>query len=619
MKRLKFLKLLTVIGVSACVITTPLMLAGCDDAENAKIKFVFDYADSTKTDLYVSVESGEENSVVPPALEEVNGFAGIWEKVSEENNTITYVSKYGTGEESNPYLVSTVEQMKRVFTEFSTESTTKFYRVVETDEVETTEAEATIKVVSYDTVDIRSTRADVAEAWTGTTYTASNTIYFKLLNDIDFSGLRSNEDISGGIMSINIDGNGKSLLGVDGANFATTAGTMFDRIVDSKISDLTINSRNNLATIADVATGNVLLENITTTATSRIYLDDAANDRNTGAFVNYVLGDAQTNVVFRGCVNNVDIYSLAWYNGIFVGGYAKSPCKVSFENCVNNGDFTSFGHAGVFFGNNATNIATDDLTIVNCSNNGVISASASSHILCPVTGGTGFDATRCASLDQTVVGTITVGENTLLERETLYSVSAGDTDETEHNIYVTANGEEVIDLDKYEYIITLSDNVSYKSGGTKTGSFRLELNFAYNTENGDSVSGKVMTFNDIFYEMYTKSAMVWETGELDGKDVTANATGGDLYFDYTKVVLDKTFVNYIHNTLHTTGYEGLYVIDDSSAIIKDKLYTAGHGGNSSAVMYCTLTVKDKETGEIREIVSVNLNSYNMEADKAVSE
>lgn len=257
-----------------------------------------------------------------------------------------------------------------------------------------------------------------------TNYTDANPHYFKLIADIDLTGITaSGKNFVGGI-----DGNNHTLLNLNGDLFAENEGSMFSKAKDCTIKDLNIKLGNTLATLVDQAWG-VTLENITVSN-----MDGALNtyvgygDNNESPFVCHVMDGVNT---FENCINNANIVSAADYMGVFVGGYAWDDTTVVFKNCENNGNIRTAGSVGILFGNGSHRAPS--ITVENFKNTGVITAYKESHVLISHQKGKfsedfaqydHLSTTEIKSLDTNCIATIN-GENMVVMPKGSTSMPAG--------------------------------------------------------------------------------------------------------------------------------------------------------------------------------------------------
>ena len=172
----------------------------------------------------------------------------------------------------------------------------------------------------------------------------------------------------------------------------------------------------------DTDNDDVVLSNITTDGSF-----ETTSDNNAAALVNRVVGAGSGDeaLIIKDCTNYCDIYSTADSSaGIFLGkvadddGYSAVP--LTFENCVNYGTLIhSNGYAAMLIANACTftHESTDDITVTNCVNYGTIIAySGSANLLC---GGSysGYDASTyvCDGVSNGIGGTQVAGSDAIGE------------------------------------------------------------------------------------------------------------------------------------------------------------------------------------------------------------
>ena len=586
-----------------------------------------------------------------PSLEDKNGFAGEWE-ASVKDGLVILTPTWGDGTEKSPYKVSTVEQFLTMVKDCSKEGETTYYDASGT--LVGTEAEAKVvggkKVVNYPTLKRVSTYSGTA--WGSLIAETTNTLYFELINDIDCSTLDLSANNGGDHISLSLDGNGFAVKNLNGNCFLSNSSSIFNTLIDSSIKNIEFNSDEELTTVAYIARGGLLMEDVKTTANQEVkFLAPEDADRNRGVFVKFILASSyngETKATFRRCVNEVDFYSVASYNGVFVGGYLKSPAKVEFDSCVNYGNLSSAGMIGVLIGNgSATNIITytnleynfldlkNAIVVRNCVNAGVIKAAEGSHFF-----STNNMATQenkeaseefLALLDNDLAGVVShTQESAIIENQEQFSIANDG-----RNIVISENEGFSFDFDKNNYELIMSRSYSNRQevkGNQNSIKMQLLFNLSdedfasYTYADGSQTDIESVVLNDIFYDFYSLSELkrVLGVDEIDlgsdnfGKYLLNGIENEDVASGIYKYIPDEVIeTTYRHSKGEGLGYEyitfkygGMYVLDDTNG----GLYSPGRFAPVPHIPYLDengdyntkydvginfeLKVTDKETGEI---------------------
>jgi len=173
---------------------------------------------------------------------------------------------------------------------------------------------------------------------------------------------------------------------LDGQNYYLSLGGegygVFATVKNAKIENLTLNIKpgSNDCTLACVARGVVDFNGLT-------FNGSMETSSNSGLVTKWFMAEE---AVISNCTNNVNMTGTAPYYGAFVGLIYNTLQKITFNNCVNNGNLDG-GTAWVFVGNGAQNIQKE-LNVINCKNNGRLVGSVVG--LFNVDGGTIIEATR---------------------------------------------------------------------------------------------------------------------------------------------------------------------------------------------------------------------------------
>lgn len=392
------------LGALALSATAVFGLTGCENKEKEtpttpKYTITFDHDNNSATaNQVVEVEMGttELDTSLIPTAPEMNGFAGIWNSFTLNDQNITVTAKYGNGTPANPFMVATAEQFKKILVEYSAYQST-IYADANSSTVET-EAEAFEKYVNYKTLTAVYKRNSTSSKWTFDRYNVHSKVYFKMVEDIDLTATDlATINLAGGYFAGEIDGDGHALT-VDGSLFVKTEGAMFDTVVDSTFKNLDIKLGSRLATIAGVATGSeTLFQSINLYNATSVPTYITADDNNESAFVNFVLNN--NIITFRNCVNYANFASSADYGGIFLGGYARGVNTLTFDNCVNYGIIKSAGSVGMLIGNGTGTNPANVVVTNTCRNLGVIESKKTSHILVSYQTGTGIISQNVATYD----------------------------------------------------------------------------------------------------------------------------------------------------------------------------------------------------------------------------
>ena len=197
----------------------------------------------------------------------------------------------------------------------------------------------------------------------------SEPYYFTLIDDIDlsneeFPSIQFGEYVTEAFQGV-LDGGGHSLMSKQ------NRGIIFDSIDDVTIRDLTwmVNGNSSIAFMTAVNRmaphdkGTVVFENVNVEQAEDGVVVTAGN--NDGPYVNFAF-DGE--LKFINCVNNAD-FNFTTYGALYVGGYAYSDAKVTFERCVNFGKLTG-ANVALFVGNPSGGPA--DCTVIDCANEGIV-------------------------------------------------------------------------------------------------------------------------------------------------------------------------------------------------------------------------------------------------------
>lgn len=482
------------IGALALSATAVFGLTGCDsdkpkDKTPKTYTVTFDHDNNPETDPVDVVEftAGDELLVREPVAPEVDGFAGIWNSYTLENQNLTVTAYYGDGSEINPYMIATAGQFKRLIDDY-TQYVDTTYADGEGATVE--ETNAVVKNVNYKTVSLVYTRATTADAWVLDHYDSTNKVYFKLIKDInmaDITGL-STLNLSGRYFAGGVDGNNYSVTGFDGSLFVNTYGAMLDNIVDTTIKNLNIYLGDNLGSLsAHARGGDNLFENITIHNTGETPTFVSVDDTNESPFLFHAFGD-DTTVTFKNCVNKANMVISADYCGLFLGGYAKNIKTLTFNGCVNEGTIKSSGGVGMLTGN-GTYSPAELVVDAECKNFGSVQTKKESHILVSHATGSGMIASKIDDYD-------TVERLTNYESQVVGSLSALQT-----QYEGTVDGANIVVENKTEgeniatgnYQLILSAYASNKSGANHM-SLLTNIVIKANVEEGQSY-----TFEKAFY------------------------------------------------------------------------------------------------------------------------
>lgn len=244
------------------------------------------------------------------------GELSIWVLHASEI-TVKYTSRFagGKGTESDPYLIATPEQFRRILSGSATE-----------------------------------------------------TRYYKLINDVDLSSVFDEDDyaVYDTTRYIVLDGNGNSLKGVDD-------GMLFKRIENSTLKNLTVDMVGGESAISLYAYYKMHYDHVNVTG-------EASVSGNNGAYA--ILAFA-ADFTFDNCIADVDMSGTS-YNSVFVGyvytysGTQRPVPKFTFNNCENKGSLVC-NYAAMFIGNpNAYDIVCN---VNNCVNSGVIQSTNTDNVL----------------------------------------------------------------------------------------------------------------------------------------------------------------------------------------------------------------------------------------------
>lgn len=212
-----------------------------------------------------------------------------------------------------------------------------------------------------------------------------------LTQDIDLTSLNSQFTSASSSMFINsfkgeIDGNGKTITMNSEAR--NNYSSIF-KSIEGYFHDFTLhfpNIENKEINFANVASGDTIFENITTTGSITI-----TGGTNWSPYVNFFDGD----ITFKNCTNSLNVVNENTYGSLFVGGYCRGTgsltmettnssgqtitrdygivdgVKVAFINCKNTAN-VRMKQAGFLWGNTFKLPKMENLTIINCVNEGTI-------------------------------------------------------------------------------------------------------------------------------------------------------------------------------------------------------------------------------------------------------
>ncbi len=578
------------IGALALSATAVFGLTGCDGESPDKPKVpqrytvTFDHDNDTTTAPVDVLEftEGDQWLSGEPAAPEVDGFAGIWNAYTLEDENITVTAHYGDGSEINPYMVANESQFKRIIDDYTkyvdTTYTTEAGEVVE-------EAQAVIKSVNYRTVSLVYTRATTEDDWEFDRYDSSNKVYFKLINDISLSQVSelNTLNLSGRYFAGSIDGQGFGITSFDGSLFVNTYGAMFDNIVDTTFKNLNVYLGDNLGSLAAHARGgDNAFENITIHNSGEKATFVSVDDTNESPFIFHALGD-DTTLTFRNCINKANMVISADYCGLFLGGYAKNIRTLTFSGCVNEGNIKSSGSVGMLIGN-GTYSPAELVVDVECKNWGTVAAKKESHILVSYAKGSGMIADKIAEYDTqdrlTNYESQVIGR--LLPLETQYEATIEGA-----NITVTnKTAEESIATGDYQLILS-----AYASNKTGANHMSLLTNIVIkaNVEEGEN-----FTFENAFYGMMDLNTYNNATLNNDKVDVT------------TLEDADWTMLEGYNARYFVDAENGIYVIDFSQVeedcgITDNKLVI----NRTAAQLNKVIVVYNAETKDIDFIADFN--------------
>lgn len=575
-----------------------------------------------------------------PTLEEKNGFAGEW-VATVTGDKVELTPTWGDGSKFNPYKISTETQFKRLLDDWTQETSVKYY---DGQNAEVVSPEAAVKKVVVAPTYKAEYEKNAKGSWVGSVV-EKETVYFELINDIDFSSWDESFQVGGGWATIGLDGNGYALKNLNGLCFENNGNAIFDTLFDSEIKNLEVNSNIELTEIASVVSGQTTFENVTTTATGLMkFADENDGDRNRGAFVSFVLSghtsttfNLDTDIVFKNCVNNVNILSTASYNGIFIGGYAyrnsskTDNVRIVFDGCENYGYLKSSNKAALFIGNGSQTLLNTEvgglnensgesgIVVKNCVNAAVIEGRAGSHIL-SVDVSTDLSLSSIMGVYDSCVDVPNVikfeqGSSFTDTKKTSFTLANDG-----HDIIITQTEGEVeyeLDKDAYSYELIVWKGVSYRAGGN----FRINLIFNDATAGAETIvyGENTITYKDVFYDFYVLSALDTYTGHqnidtntLEKMENVTFESNGNIYdgvYKYTPADLIHTTPD---NGNHPKDYDGLYIVDDVTAENPNG-YLYGEGrynpGNKSveAIVNFRFIVRNA-AGEIVEVLFDTINS-----------
>lgn len=401
-------------GVLAMGALATLGLTGCKDKDKTpetpasetppqvtKYTVTFDADNNPNTQNVVrEYEAGAttiDDIPAVPADTMNGGFAGVWDSFTLNDSNITVVAKYGNGSATSPYLIANASQFNTLLNVYASVHTTKYLNA-ENNEVTTVtndtaalaEVSVVKKEVTYQTVKVVYAKDN--GAWKISEATKVGDLHFKLIDDIYLTELSQlfNSGVGAEFFAGTIDGDGHSIYGFGGQAFIDNNGAMIQNIAGATIKNLNINITEDIASlVGEVWGGDNVLENITINGSVDFKTSITAGDNNESAFANFVV---KGNLTMKNCVNNANFIATTRNFGIFLGGYAAEGTSVSFNGCVNNGDIVSSGMVGLFFGNNFKTPGVDNITIVDCKNEGSIKGNVGSSLIAPQSSNTNYFA-----------------------------------------------------------------------------------------------------------------------------------------------------------------------------------------------------------------------------------
>lgn len=170
------------------------------------------------------------------------------------------------------------------------------------------------------------------------------------------------------------------LLGLNPDYLSATDGALFWTAWNAEFTNLDVELGEYLASIALYGDGDyVIFDNVNIANAAGVARTYATpSDNNEGPYISQTF---TKRTVFRNCTNNANITSQASYFGVFVGGYIGNDTtnkadELTFVNCVNNGKIVSSSWASMLYGNPSKRTFSDNtLTVEGCVNNGSITAS----------------------------------------------------------------------------------------------------------------------------------------------------------------------------------------------------------------------------------------------------
>ena len=532
------------LGALALSATAVFGLTGCGDKkdkepETPKYTVTFDHDNNSATEnMVVEFEEGTEvlDPSVIPAVPEVDGFAGVWDSFTLNDQNITVTAQYGDGSQNNPYMVSTSAQFKKIIDDYTQYVSTTYAKPNGTSGEE---SESTTKYVNYKTVTVRYTRPDVSSDWELSGYETENKTYFKLINDIDLSIIEglSVLNLSGRYFSGEIDGQGYSIKGLDGSLFVSTEGAMIESIVSTTIKNLNVHLGDNLGTLVAYAMdGENSFESINIYNLNSKPTFVSAYDNNESPFIFHAFGDS-TQLRFVDCTNKANMIISADYCGLFLGGYAKNIAKLSFENCVNDATIKSAGSVGMLTGNGSYSPVVLNVD-EDCKNLGDVATKKTSHILVSYKTGSGLISTKVADYDtlDRLKGANGEVKGSLNALTTDYVATVSDNDITvEHS-------EEDMDIATGKYELILSTYVSNASG---EGHMSLLTNIVINA---DVTKSESYTFQSAYFGMMDLNTY----NTIYSRNITPNDD------NVTWIEMEGYNIRYF-----VDGTNGYYVIDFS--------------------------------------------------------
>jgi len=508
--------------------------------------------------------------------DELTGFAGGWISTtnSEYSPYIEYNKTYGDGTRVNPYLISTLEQFKKMMQVSSVLKSTTFYNLID-EEVDSL-TEAGYRIDDYGTVKVRYDYFD--GAYTFKNFDSSGKLYFRLINNIDFTGEQWESVDSQA--SISLDGYGFSLNNISGETYINDSyPALIQRAYDCEISNLTINYGYEALTLLRRTYGETVLSKVVVDVISEasyIFMNEIKY--NYGPFV---CSPQTGSVTFKGCVNNADIKSVAPYFGLFVGGYPQKSVVVNFNNCVNNGDIYTGFVAGIFFGNN---YIKPKYTISNFVNNGSIygkqyyrdssSYNYESHVLAPLTStaASAFTKADVKMYDTTTSGAVVNKVTAVQENKSTYTIS------NDGNGY---------------YSISAPEGQVVPSN--KTFTFLMRVQVADNPNGAINTSLNLIMRVDLKFDGTNKTESLGQIfkGVID-RDSYNKKFGQD--------VEDNLFTHKISNVDYMfASINNYYVVD-----LKNEYFTVMKSNytqnQSNGSRMWTILVTDNETGLVEEFI-----------------